>query len=63
MFVVNPTILRGVQSRPHGKTVLGEDAVDSYGVLAEDILLRVLSTPRSKHRGVNNNCVVSDDFL
>ena len=39
MFVVNPTMLASWGKRiALGKTVLGEDAVAIYSVLADDIL-------------------------
>lgn len=60
--MVNPTIIRGVQSHTHGKTVLGEDALYIFCVLSEDFLTNGHANPPRIIVGNHDN-VVSDDFL
>ncbi len=64
VIVVNPTIFRGVRQRAPCLMSSERTPYDIYSVLSEDCFTRGrLYSPRSKHRGVNHNSVVSDDFL
>jgi len=64
VIVVNPTIFRGVRQRTPFLKSSERTPYDIYSVLSEDFFTGGrLCTPRSKHRGVNHDCVVSDDFL